>query len=99
MRKAFMCSFCHKGILGGGLYLDPQSVTYVCQKLTIEEKYKKIVLSLNEVKEMTWKWIIFPVAIFHMKNGDKYSFIIFNKWRFDKYYKQFYRGGHYEKNK
>ena len=26
--KSFVCSLCHNGILGGGLYLDSQSLTY-----------------------------------------------------------------------
>lgn len=39
MRKAFICSLCHNGIFGGGLYLDSQSVTYRTQKLTVDKKY------------------------------------------------------------
>ena len=89
MRKVFMCSLCHNGILGGGLYLDSQCVTYRTQKLTVNEKYRNLVLSLNEIEEITWKWVIFPVATFHMKNGEKYTFIIFNKNRFIKYYEEY----------
>lgn len=88
MRKAFMCSLCHKGILGGGLYLDSQSITYKTQKLTVDKKYKNLVLPLNEIEEITWKWRIFPIATFHMKNGEKYKMIIFNKVRFNKYYRR-----------
>ena len=91
MRKAFMCSLCKNGILGGGLYLDNQSVTYKTQKLTVSEKYKNLVLPLIEIEKVTWKWFLFPVATFYMKNGKHYKFIIFNKGRFDKYYVQ-YRG-------
>ena len=89
MRKVFICSLCHNGILGGGLYLDPQSVTYRTQKLTVNEKYRNLVLPLNEIEEITWKWVIFPVATFYMKNGEKYTFIIFNKNRFIKYYEEY----------
>ena len=85
MRKVFMCSLCHNGILGGGLYLDNQCVTYVCQKLTVDRKYKKLVLPLKEIEIVSWKWIVFPVAIFHMSNGEEYKFLIFNKWRFEKW--------------
>mgnify|MGYP003294786450 CR=1 FL=1 len=35
-------------------------------------------LPLNEIGELTWKWIVFPVATFHMKNGENYKVIIFN---------------------
>jgi len=39
------------------------------------------------VREFTqWKWILFPVATFHMTNGEAYKFIIFNQKRFEKWY-------------
>ena len=82
--KSFVCSLCHNGILGGGLYLDNVSLTYKTNKLTVDKKYKNLVLPLSEVKEITWKWIIFPIATFSMKNGELYRFIIFNKRRFEK---------------
>ena len=87
MRKAFVCSLCHNGILGGALYLDEASVTYRTNKLTVDKAYRNLVLPLDEIAELTWKWIVFPVAAFRMKNGVEHKFIIFNKRRFDKYYK------------
>lgn len=89
MRKVFMCSLCHNGILGGGLYLEPQSVTYRTQKLTVNKKDRNLVLPLKEIKEITWKRKVFPIATFHMKNGEKYKMIIFNKARFIKYYQEY----------
>lgn len=89
MPKSFICSLCHNGILGGGLYLDSQSVTYKTNKLTVDEKYKNLVLPLNEIKEITWKWIVIPVATFYMKNGEEYKIIIYNKARFNKYYREY----------
>ena len=86
MRKIFMCSLCHNGILGGALYLDETSVTYKTNKLTVDKAYRNLVLLLGEIAELTWKWIVFPVAIFRMKNGTEHKFIIFNKCRFNKYY-------------
>ena len=93
MGEAFMCSLCHKGILGGGLYLDAQAVTYRTQKLTVDPKYKVLALPLKEIESVEWKWILFPVATFRMKNGEKYRFLIFNKMRFTKYYQE-YRDNH-----
>ncbi len=88
MREAFVCSLCRDGILGGGLYLDNQSIIYRTRKLTVNEKYRKLVLPLNEIRKITWKWTFFPVATFHMKNGEEHKIIIFNKWRFDKCYQK-----------
>ena len=86
MRKTFIGSLCHNGILGGALYLDKASVTYKTNKLTVDKAYRNLVLPFDEIAELTWKWIVFPVAIFRMKNGGEYKFIIFNKRRFNKYY-------------
>ena len=41
MKKSFMCSLCHGGIIGGGLYLDDEKITYKTNKLTVDAKYKK----------------------------------------------------------
>lgn len=88
MRKVFMCSLCHNGILGGGLYLDNQAITYRTQKLTVSEKYKNLILPLCDIKEISWWWLVFPVATFHMENGESYKIIILNKWRFKKYFQK-----------
>lgn len=87
MKKSFICSLCHNGILGGVLYLDENSVAYKTNKLTVDKLYKNLVLPLDEIAEITWKWVVFPVATFRMKNGVEHKFIIFNKRRFNKYYK------------
>ena len=87
MKKSFVCSLiCHNGIVGGGLYIENNAITYKTNKLTVDRKYRNLVLSLNEIRELTWKWIIFPIATFHMISGENYKIIIFNKRRFKKYY-------------
>lgn len=89
--KSFVCSLCHNGILGGGLYLDHQSLTYKTNKLTVDPKYKNLVLPLREINEISWKWIVFPVVTVTMKNAEQYKFIIFNKPRFEKWFHAYFR--------
>jgi len=79
LKKVFTCSLVHNGILGGGLILDSESITYKTNKLTVESKYKNLVLPIKEINEITWETIIFPIATFHMKNHEKYKIMIFNK--------------------
>ena len=87
MKKSFMGSLiCHNGIVGGGIYIDDAAITYKTNKLTVDKKYKNLVLSLNEIRELTWNWIVFQIAIIKMASGEQYKFIIFNKNRFNKYY-------------
>ena len=45
---------------------------------------------MKEIKEISWKWIVFPLAAVNMKNGEKYKFIIFNKPRFEKWFQEYY---------
>ena len=93
MKKSFICSLiCHNGILGGGIYIDDVAVTYKTNKLTVDKKYRNLVLPLNQVSELTWKWIVFPIATLNMKNGEQYKFIIFNKGGFDKYFNEVKNG-------
>lgn len=87
--KAFVCSLCHQGILGGGLYLDEKSLAYRTNKLTVDAKYRHLILPLNEIQEITWQWIVFPLATVQMKNGEAYRFIIFNKNRFIKWFQAY----------
>ena len=87
MKKTFIGSLiCHNGIIGGGISIDDTSITYKTNKLTVDKRYKNLVMPLNEISELTWKWIVFPVATMRMNSGEQYRFIIFNKGRFNKYY-------------
>ena len=90
MKKIFMCSLiCHNGIIGGGIYVDEEFITYKTSKLTVDKKYKNLSLPFNDIRALTWKWIVFPIATVQMANGERYKFIIFNKGRFNKYYTEF----------
>ena len=89
MEKTFMCSLiCQTGILGGGISIDNVNVTYKTNKLTVDKKYRNLVLSRNEICELTWSWMIFPIATFKMLSGEQYKFIIFNKGGFEKHYNE-----------
>ena len=45
---------------------------------------------MQDIKEISWKWIIFPIAKVDMNNGETYKFIIFNKTRFQKWFGEYY---------
>ena len=80
MGKTFVCSLCRNGIIGGGLYIDEQSITYSTQKLTVSPLYRNLVLPMNEIRELSWSQMVVPVAAISMKDGECYKFIIY--WRF-----------------
>ena len=84
MGKTFVCSLCRNGIIGGGLYIDEQSITYSTQKLTVSPLYRSLVLPMNEIRELSWSQMVVPVAAISMKDGECYKFIIYNKSGFEK---------------
>ena len=90
--ESFVCSMWYRGIgiLGGNLLLDNDTLTYTIQRQRrdVGEKYWTLVLPLNEIKEMKWKQIIFPFAVFQMKNQEEYSVFIFNKKHFNTCYEK-----------
>ena len=89
MKKVFICSLVHNGILGGALYVDEQSITYRTNKLTVSKELRNLVLPISEIQDVTCKWVVFPIATFHMLDQRNYKIIIFNKWRFRKVFRNF----------
>ena len=89
MKKIFMCSLCCKGVLGGALYLEGEALIYKTNKLTVDKKYKNLVMPLKDIKDVTWKWVVFPIATFSMANGENYKIMIYNKSRFVKSYMEY----------
>ena len=88
MGKQFACSLCHNGIMGGVLYLCSDKLTYRTNKLVFDEKYKNLVMPIKDIREISWKWFLFPIATFSMLGGEKYTIIIYNKSRFVKAYQE-----------
>ena len=88
MKSYFVCSLCHNGLLGGGLIVDENTITYKTGKITVDQKYRNLELCRSNIKDLSWRGILFPIVTFEMKDGEKYSFLIFNKGRFMKVYNQ-----------
>ena len=88
MKKTFISSYCRGGIIGGALYADESALTFKTNKLTVAREVRNLTLRLDEIEDLQWKWIVFPIASIKMKSGETHRFIIFNKWRFDKHYKE-----------
>ena len=91
MKKTFVCSLCHRGLLGGALYLDDQSLTYKTNKLTVEPRFRNLVLPLSEIGALSWNQGIFPIATVRMTDGEEFRFLIFNKNGFDQSFQEFSR--------
>ena len=86
--KTFVCSLCHHGLIGGGLYLDCHLLHFKTNKLTVDKKYRNLILPLHEIKDISWKWNMAEIVL---NNGEQYKFLIFNKSRFNKWFLYYYQ--------
>ena len=55
MKKYFICSLCHNGVLGGGLIVDEKMLNYKTGKVTVDIKYRDLVLNRNDIHSVSWK--------------------------------------------
>ena len=86
MKRSFTCSIiCQGGIIGGWISIDDKAVTYKTNKLTVDRKYRNLVLPLEGIRELSWGWIIATVS---MANGEQYKFLIFNKKGFNECFEE-----------
>ena len=69
--------------------MNRESFTIQRKRRDVAEQYWNLVLPLDEIEELKWKRIVFPLAIFRMKNQEEYRIFIFSKRRFNRCYLSF----------
>ena len=67
MKSYFACSLCHNGLLGGGLIVDENTITYKTGKVTVDKKYRNLELNRSDIADLSWKSSVFPIVTFEMK--------------------------------
>lgn len=84
MKKSFYASVCADGLHGGAVYLLDDGFCFRCQKITIAEEYKNLMIPYQNIKSISkGKRIFFiPTTIIETIGGIKYRFLIFNRKRF-----------------
>lgn len=77
MKKIYAASLCKNGLLGGGLYIDDEKITFCTGKITVPSQLRNLELNFKDVvgirKE---KLFILPIAAIIMKNGEEWKFFI-----------------------
>ena len=74
----FVASLIHHGVLGGGLIADEESLTYKTGKVTVDWKFRNLVMKYEDMASAQSRWIfIFPVLTVFMKTGESYRFLVF----------------------
>ena len=85
MKRYFIVSLCHEGVLGGGIIANDESITYRTNKVTVSQKYRNLEMKYSDIQGFSKKWVLFfPIYSINMKSGETYKFLVFNTGKFNK---------------
>lgn len=81
MEKMYMVSLCYRGgLLGGGLVVEDERITYGTTKLQVPPEIRKLQLPFCRIKSMEKSMALFlPTVTIHMKDGQTWKFLVFHR--------------------
>ena len=78
MKHYFIASLVKNGLLGGGITVNSEAITYHTGKLTIPQEYRHLVMKYSEISDVTKGWLLFlPTVTVTMRDGKKHRFAVF----------------------
>ena len=83
MKRVFIASLCHDGILGGGIIADDEAIVYKTNKITVSAECRNIVMKYEDIQTYSLKHVFFfPVFTICLKDGKQYTYIVFSARKF-----------------
>ena len=83
MEKTYIASLCKNGILGGGLFLDDERVTYRTGKMTVPPEIRNLQLPFCRIKGVGKSRALFlPTVTIEMQDGREWKFLVFGRSSF-----------------
>lgn len=80
MEKTYVASLCKNGLLGGGLFLDDERVTYRTGKLQVPPEIRNLQLPFCRIKGVEKSKALFlPTVTIEMKDGQAWKFLVFGR--------------------
>lgn len=86
MKENYYASVCHHGMQGGAIRLTEEFFLFRCQKVSIENEFKRIEIRYSNIEKISYKrkFFVFPVVAIEQCEGKIYKFVIFNIQKFIK---------------
>ena len=84
MEKMYIVSLCYRGgLLGGGLVVDDERITYGTTKLQVPSDIRKLQLPYCRIKSVEKSKALFlPTVTIGMEDGKEWKFLVFGRNRF-----------------
>ncbi len=83
MKRYFIVSLCRNGILGGGMVVDDDKVTYKTGKITVPNKFRNLEMRYEDITGISTGWLLLlPTVTIKMKDSEAYKFVVFARTKF-----------------
>ena len=80
MEKTYVASLCKNGLLGGGLFLDDERVTYRTGKLQVSPEIRSLQLPFCRIRGVEKSKALFlPTVTIEMRDGREWKFLVFGR--------------------
>lgn len=80
MDKTYIASLCKNGLLGGGLFLDDERVTYRTGKVSVSSEIRNLSLPFCRIKRVEKSRALFlPTVTIAMQDGREWKFLVFGR--------------------
>ena len=80
MNKTYVASLCYQGLLGGGLFLDDERVTYRTGKITVPQEIRNLALPFCRIRRVEKSKALFlPTVTITMEDGNAWKFLVFGR--------------------
>ncbi len=80
MEKTYVASLCKNGLLGGGLFLDDERVTYRTGKVSVPPEIRSLALPFCRIRAVEKSSALFlPTVTIEMKDGQAWKFLVFGR--------------------
>ena len=80
MDKTYIASLCKNGLLGGGLFLDDERVTYRTGKVSVSPEIRNLALPFCRIKRVEKSRALFlPTVTIAMQDGREWKFLVFGR--------------------
>ncbi len=83
MEKTYLASLCKNGLLGGGLFLDDERVTYRTGKMSVPPEIRNLQLPFCRIKAVEKSRALFlPTVTIEMQDDRGWKFLVFGRRSF-----------------
>lgn len=85
MKKYFIASLIRNGILGGGLIIDDEYLSFKTGKLTVPDEIRNLKIPFENISSVSSGLYLFlPMVTVLLKDGTHYRFIVTDRKNFIK---------------